>query len=268
MNNKLYFTEFGTDSYNFSEEYLYTKPYLFIKGFATKGNYKNTLKALPLARKIHDGQHRKGTVIVDGKEVSIPYVLHCLKVCSTLMSLNLPMNDKELDILYACALLHDTYEDGSEFFPNGGREFTQIYGFPKEVMDIVLLLSKRTGATEEELDDYFYKIMMNKIATLIKLADRSHNVEDLYSMKPEKLHKYVLETRHYIYPLATNLKHNYPELSNGATILKAKIVSLTEATETIVEIYDEKIAGIKAEYDAKIAEYEKRIAMMAKGNSN
>ena len=74
------------------------------------------------------------------------------------------------------------------------------------------------------------------------MADRSHNVEDLYNMSIEKLHIYVKETRNYIYPLSTYAKAHYPELSNGVTILKSKIVSLTELTETLVCQYDDILA--------------------------
>ena len=74
------------------------------------------------------------------------------------------------------------------------------------------------------------------------MADRSHNVEDLYNMSIEKLHIYVKETRNYIYPLSTYAKEHYPELSNGVTILKSKIVSLTELTETLVCQYDDILA--------------------------
>ena len=38
---------------------------------------------------------------------------------------------------------------------------------------------------------------------------------------------------------------NYPELSNGFTILKSKIVSLTELTETVVDIKDREIESLK-----------------------
>lgn len=238
------------ESYNVDEEYLYNKNYLFIKGVATGRNFKHTLKALPLARKIHNGQYRKGLVEVNGKKVQLPYILHCLKVCSTLIALNLPMTDEELDILYACALLHDTLEDGEKYFPRGGIEFTQEYNFPPEVEKVIHLLSKHTGADEYELNAYFNEIKVNKFAILIKLADRSHNVEDLYNMK--NIPKYIKETRDYFISkngLCAYAKANFPELSNGITILKAKIVSLTEATETILEkqqqLIDEKDAIIK-----------------------
>lgn len=235
--------------YNY-EESFYIKPYFFIKGFATAMNFKHTLKALPLAKEIHDGQYRKGVITMeDGTEVRIPYILHCLKVCSTLISLNLPLPPEELDIMYAAALLHDSYEDGSEFFQHGVSEYTQIYGFPQRLSDIIMLLSKRSGATQEELAEYFSEIQKDVIAAFIKLSDRSHNVEDLYNMKLEKLHKYVVETRQFIYPMTTFMKHNYPDLSNGITILKAKIVSLTELTETIVDMYEDVISAKNKEIE-------------------
>lgn len=231
------------ESYNEDEEFLYVKPYLFIKGFATALNLSNTLKALPLARKIHNGQYRKGPIKINGQEYKLPYLMHVLKVCSTLMSLPIPLTKEEMDILFSSALLHDAIEDAPEgFFRAEGYELVTNYGFPMEVYNVVKLVSKRSGATIEELNQYFNEIKKNKFALLIKMADRSHNVETLHSMKIEKLHKYVEETRAWIYPLSSYAKANYPELSNGVTILKSKIVSLVEETETLVELYDAKLA--------------------------
>ena len=235
------------ESFNTDEAWLYNDSYLFIKGYATGLELNQTLKALPLARKFHNGQYRKGEITIKSKKYKLPYVLHVLKVCSTLISLHLPLTNKELDLLLACALLHDSLEDAETYFPKGGIELVNNYQFSTELFDIIKILSKEPGASEDELDKYFNTIKRNKFATLIKLADRSHNVEDLYVMKPEKLHKYVTETRTWIYPLATYGKANYPELSNGFTILKAKIVSLTECTETIIDLYEELIQSKDAE---------------------
>lgn len=244
------------ETYNTEEEYLYSKSYLFIKGFATGRNYQNTLKALPLARLIHNGQYRKGETIIDGNIVHLPYLVHCLKVCSTLISLNLPLTDKELDLLYACAILHDTLEDGEKYFPKGGEEYYTEYGLDKEVMNIIKLLSKHTGADEYELNEYFNEIKKNKIALLIKLADRSHNVEDLYNMK--NISKYIKETRDYFLnknSLCAYAKAHYPDISNGITILKSKILSLTEATEVMMHKYE----NIIKEKDIEIEKLKKGI---------
>lgn len=243
------------ESFNIDEKFLYNDTYLFIKGYATAMQLTQTLKALPLARKFHNGQYRKGTIEIDGQAYRLPYVLHVLKVCSTLISLQLPLSHDELDILLASALLHDSIEDANEFLSANGDELVSKYRMHQKVHDCVRLVSKHSGCTEDELDSYFEAIKHNKLAILIKLADRSHNVEDLYNMKIEKLHKYVKETRTWIYPLATYGKANYPELSNGFTILKAKIVSLTECTETIVDMYE----NIINEKDAQIKELMTRL---------
>ena len=241
------------DSYNVEEEYLYSKTYCFIKGFAFGLHYKNVLKALPLARKLHNGQYRKGFFKVNDETVQLPYVVHVLKVCSTLISLNLPLNDEELDILYTSALLHDVLEDASEYFPNGGMELVQDYSFPREVLEIILLLSKYSGMNELELNEYFNKLKKNKFALIIKLADRSHNVEDLYNMK--NIEKYIKETKDYfLHGLCSYGKATYPEFSEGITILKSKILSLTETVEVmyerqklIIETKDEEIKLLKTQ---------------------
>ena len=238
------------ENYNEEEEFLYEKPYLFIKGYATALELTATLKALPLARNVHNGQYRKGTVTFLGKQYQLPYLMHVLKVCSTLISLPLQMKKEDKDILLASALLHDVIEDAPEgFFRAEGYELVTNYGLPMEVYQTVKLVSKRSGASEEELSQYFNEIKKNKYALLVKMADRSHNVEDLHNMKVEKIHKYVEESRRWIYPLSTYAKSNYPELSNGVTILKSKIVSLVEETETLVALYEEKMV----EKDCEIA---------------
>lgn len=243
------------ESFNTEEKFLYNDSYLFIKGYACGRNLRNTLKALPLARTIHNGQYRKGETMINDVPYRLPYVLHVLKVTATLISASLPLSDAELDILLSCALLHDSLEDGKGFFKHEGRELVTDYGFPERVYSVVKLLSKHQCATELELNHYFNAIKKDKYALLVKMADRSHNVEDLYVMPTDKLHKYVKETRDYIYPLSTYAKAHYPELSNGVTILKSKIVSLTELTETLVNKYDVELR-LK---DKEIAELKKQL---------
>lgn len=237
------------ESYNVDEEYLYKDTFNFIKGYATGRNFSNTLKALPLARSLHDGQYRNGTVIVNDKRVKLPYVLHVLKVCSTLMMLNLPLSDFELDVLYASALLHDVLEDRKDMFPRGGYELVSQYGFPEDVYKVVKLVTKDHNASEEELDAYFNAIKVNKLAILVKIADRSHNVESLSVMKIDRLHRYVEETRTYIYLLCTYGQQNYSELSNGFAILKSKIVSLTEETEILTSMFTQQLFDKQDEID-------------------
>ena len=196
---------YDIENYDHEEEFMYIKTYMFIKGYALAKNMTYTSRALPLARYIHNGQHRKGTVLIGTEKRQLPYIMHVLKVASTLLSLSLPFDNHEMDILISAALLHDAIEDGKNI---DIHELMKQYGLPDDIWKIIQLLTKHKGATEEELQVYFDAIKKNKFAMLVKLSDRSHNVEDLYNMKADKLHKYVKETRKFIYPIASYGKNN------------------------------------------------------------
>lgn len=248
------------ETFNESEAFLYNRLYDFIKGYAHGKNLPYVWKALPLARKFHNGQYRNGTIKVGDTEHKLPYVHHVLTVCSTLITLELDrvLNHQDLDILLTAALLHDTIEDCSEYFPQGGIELVNEYGLPYAVYETILLVSKASGCTDEQLQDYFNNIKRNRFALLIKLADRAHNVGTLYNMKPARLHKYVRETRMFIYPLATYGKANYPELSNVITNLKREITNLTENTEILVNMCETQMN----EQTKRIAELEAELAKL------
>ena len=83
-------------------------------------------------------------------------------------------------------------------------------------------------------------------------------------MKLDKLHKYIKETRDFVYPLASYGKQHYPEFSNAFTILDSKIVSLTEEAETIVSLFEKELA----ERDKKINRMWKIIKKMRSIISN
>ena len=159
------------------------KEYNFIKGYATKNKMRNTLIALALATKYHEGQYR------DGGE---PYIIHPLMVCKTLILLNIEQVLREWysrktkewirregDILYATAILHDVIEDCK--LPNKGKELVEEYGLEEEILQIVRILSK-PPKDKNLLQDkqynpekYFGKILLNWKSTLIKIADRANN---------------------------------------------------------------------------------------------
>ena len=83
------------------------------------------------------------------------------------------------------------------------------------------------------------------------------------SSNMKNIPKYIDETRKYFiskYGLCAYARDNYSELSNGVTILKAKIVSLTEATETILE----KQQHLLDEKDAIIAKQAEEIEALKK----
>ncbi len=83
------------DTYDEADSVKYIKVYMFIKGYALGKGLPQTLIALPVGRKLHDGQYRKS---------GEPYFTHPLKVCSTLISLGVD-DDITLWILF----MHQTH---------------------------------------------------------------------------------------------------------------------------------------------------------------
>lgn len=220
-------------SYDESEFWMIQPAYEYIAFFAAENSLINTAVALPLARGLHNGSHRKSSVQRQGVTYRLPYVIHCLIVCRILLDIKAPLSREETDILLAAALCHDMVEDIP--FPNHGTElYTQFHLDPR-VYETVKLVSKRKDFTEEEENTFFHNIESNKLALLVKLSDRSHNVEDLYNMSVWKVHEYIGETNRFFLPMCAYGEAHYPELVNTIEVLRDKIISLTRASEIMVD---------------------------------
>lgn len=215
------------EEFNKEDRMIYNSSYMFLKAIAIDNNYQQMLIALAIARRMHEGQHRK-----DGT----PYLLHPLKVCSTLYSYGV-----KDDVILAAALLHDVIEDCQDKLPLGGKELISEYGLSVEVYEIVKLLSKESGLTDYELSIYFDKIKHNPKALLIKLADRLHNSQTLFTFSHDKLKKYIRETNMFLIPMARYGKSYYPKYANAFSMLKSNIYSLNHSMEIITDIYDKQI---------------------------
>lgn len=229
-------------SYYEDEFWLYERYYDYVKRYAAERRLYCTAVALPLVRGLHNGIYRKSSIVKDGVSYRLPYVIHCLKVCCTLIDLALPLETEQLDTVLASALCHDLIEDID--FPNGGTELYTDYHLSEKIYETVKVLSKRRDFTEEEHKAYFRNIQENPLALLVKLADRGNNVEDLYNMSIWKVHEYVQETRIRIFPMCSYARSHYPEIMSSFVILQDKMKTLTEIAEVLVNRYEEQDAKL------------------------
>lgn len=196
--------------------------YLFLKGYAIAKEMRNTLIALSIATRLHENQKRKG---------GAPYIIHPLEVTSYLI--NLGIDD---DITCAAAILHDVVEDCDISDPY--KELAEKYNLNKEIIDIVLLLTKPKDYKEKDptLEKYYSKIKTNQKAAIIKLSDRANNLSTIDAFTKEKMIEYVNETKNLIFPLCKYGKAYYPEFSNAITIIKYQMVSICETIESLYDI--------------------------------
>lgn len=232
--------EIGRDVFDYdqSEFWMIQSTFEYVEFYAVQHQYPNTMIALNLARGLHNGCHRKLSVIKDGLSYRYPYCIHPLLVCRMLMDMHIPLSPKEEDILLAAALCHDMIEDID--FKEHGKELYKKFHLDPRVYEIVKIVSKRKDFTEEEVKAHFHSIESNELALLVKLADRGHNVEDLYNMKLWKVHEYVEETNTYFLPMCEYALKNYPERKRSFEILQDKIVTLTTVAKELVDRYNEQ----------------------------
>lgn len=226
----------GVLDYHEDEFWMIRTPYEFMEYYAEKHRLYNTALALPLARGLHDGTHRRLPIMRNGAAHQPPYVIHCLTVCRMLADLWLPISVEEEDVLLAAALCHDMIEDIP--FKDGGRELYTAFGLDKRVYDTVKLVSKRRDFTLEDERAFFHGIESNRLALLIKLSDRGHNVTDLYNMSDRKIREYISETRAYFLPMCDYAREHYPELGGVIEIMQDQLICLTKTVEMMAEKHD------------------------------
>jgi len=145
-----------------------------------------------LAQEAHDGQMRSS---------GDPYITHPVAVAGILADMHL---DHETIM---AALLHDVIEDTHYSKEDLAEAFGDTVA---ELVEGVSKLDKLAFSTKQEAQaENFRKMMMAMVqdirVILIKLADRTHNMRTLGSLRPDKRRRIALETLEIYAPIAHRL---------------------------------------------------------------
>ena len=149
-------------------------------------------EAFVLAQEAHDGQMRSS---------GDPYITHPVAVAGILADMHL---DHETIM---AALLHDVIEDTHYSQEDLADAFGDTVA---ELVEGVSKLDKLAFSTKQEAQaENFRKMMMAMVqdirVILIKLADRTHNMRTLGSLRPDKRRRIALETLEIYAPIAHRL---------------------------------------------------------------
>ena len=149
-------------------------------------------RAYVLARDAHDGQMRSS---------GDPYITHPVAVTGILADMRL-----DHETLMA-ALLHDVIEDTHYDKDDLIEEFGETIA---ELVEGVSKLDKIQFSSKQEAQaENFRKMMMAMVqdirVILIKLADRTHNMRTLGSLRPDKRRRIARETLEIYSPIAHRL---------------------------------------------------------------
>lgn len=200
-------TLLGTKYENSNSNLAYRKPFTFVKGYSIGKDMKNTLKALYLAERLHEG---------DVKKTGDPFIIHPLRVCTYLISLNI-----DDDIICAAALLHEVLKKCD--LKQGGHELITDYNISPEVLDTIKIMSNSSNLSKE---DYYSSLKLNYKALLIKLSNRANTCTILQTLSDEEKIAYIDETNTFVNSLCRYGEAYYPDYSNQIAIMQNHINSI------------------------------------------
>ena len=183
--------------------YLFEPLERIIQGYLPEEKIELVRRAFVIARDAHEGQTRSS---------GEPYITHPVAVACIIAEMKL---DHEAIM---AALLHDVIEDT----PYTEEQLANEFG--SSVADIVQGVSKldklKFRTRQEAQVENFRKMILAMTkdirVVLIKLADRTHNMRTLGSLRPDKRHRIAKETLEIYSPLAHRLgiEHIKNELEN------------------------------------------------------
>lgn len=183
--------------------YLFEPLERIIKGYLPTEKIELVRRAFVIARDAHEGQTRSS---------GEPYITHPVAVACIIAEMKL---DHEAIM---AALLHDVIEDT----PYTEEQLANEFG--SSVADIVQGVSKldklKFRTRQEAQVENFRKMILAMTkdirVVLIKLADRTHNMRTLGSLRPDKRRRIAKETLEIYSPLAHRLgiEHIKNELEN------------------------------------------------------
>ncbi|MDP2562831.1 bifunctional GTP diphosphokinase/guanosine-3',5'-bis pyrophosphate 3'-pyrophosphohydrolase [Psychrobium sp. 1_MG-2023] len=222
-----------------------------VSSYLEPSHVKEIEQAYRVAKAAHEGQFRSS---------GEPYVTHPVAVCQILADMRL---DHETLI---AALLHDVIEDTPVTQEELAAEFGETVG---ELVEGVSKLDKLKFRNQQEAQaENFRKMMMAMVqdlrVILIKLADRTHNMRTLGSLRPDKRRRISRETLDIYAPIANrlgihNIKYELEELGfkglypNRFRVLSEVVRYAKGNRKEVLQNVEQEIsgrieeAGIKAE---------------------
>ncbi|MFZ3583241.1 RelA/SpoT family protein [Loktanella sp. DJP18] len=160
-----------------------------VRTYNPRSNEALLRDAFAFGEEMHEGQFRHS---------GEPYFTHPIAVAHILADMQMD------DATVITALLHDTIEDTPASFrivtDRFGREIAELVDGVTKLTN--LQLTSRETKEAENFRKLFMATSKDLRVTLVKLADRLHNMRTIKSMKPEKQAQKARETMDIFAPLA------------------------------------------------------------------
>ena len=187
---------------NFSKLKLATRYWLYGR------KYHLAVTAMEFAHKYHSGLR---------KDKTTPEFHHQLSIASYIRTLpDLEFPEETL----AVAFLHDVVEDYDISLAEIERRFN------KNISYSVGLLSKKINGYEIKTEEYYFGMIGDPIASIVKGSDRIHNFQTMSGVFGDsKQKKYIKECVDYILPMLKKARRKFPQQEPAYENIKHVLLS-------------------------------------------
>jgi (p)ppGpp synthase/HD superfamily hydrolase len=181
--------------------------------------YFTALKALEYASGLHTGVRKDGTT----REFA-----HQLSIGRYVRSLAAVLQHPEETL--AAVFLHDVSED----YGVSLEELTDRFAPP--VANAVWALTRKYRGTRTPDERYFAEVAMHPIASIVKGADRIHNVQTMLGVFTiEKQRSYVQDTEQHVLPMLKQARRQFPRQEAAYENLQHMLVSQIELLQAVLQ---------------------------------
>jgi (p)ppGpp synthase/HD superfamily hydrolase len=167
-----------------------------MRGWLEGRGYFLAADALEFVRQLEQGTRKDGET---------PKFHHQLSIARLITTLAPHLANPEHAI--AAAFLHDVLEDHGATISR--EDLAERFG--KELADIVWRLSKKSNGLTKDYKLYFTELAECPVASIVKVADRSHNLQTMQGVfSVEKQKAYIGEVEEWFYPLIKTARRRFP----------------------------------------------------------
>jgi (p)ppGpp synthase/HD superfamily hydrolase len=196
----------------------YEKHFVAMRYWLLGKEYFTALKALEYASSLHTGVRKDGTT----REFA-----HQLSIARYVRSLASVLQHPE-DTL-AVVFLHDVSED----YGVSLEELTERFSTP--VAQAVWALTRKYRGKRIPDERYFAELSAHPIASVVKGADRIHNVQTMLGVfTPEKQRAYVHDTECHVLPMLKHARRQFPRQEAAYENLQHMLVSQIELLSAVL----------------------------------
>ena len=174
----------------------FNKEMIYLRGILIGGKLYKAARALEFASQHHTGTRKDGVT---------PEYQHQLSIAHLVRSLGPSL--LFLEETLASVFLHDTLEDCEV-----SRD-DLLDEFGVQITDAVCLLTKKSKfmGFKKEIDTYYEQMAACPIASIVKGADRAHNILTMPGVfSEEKMISYMIETEDVVLPMLKAARRNFP----------------------------------------------------------